>query len=468
MNMTRKRSVVWRFFKATGPDSRQCLLCKIFLSKHGKGTTTAMLRHLRTKHPAEVGFTKKNERRRPRTLPSNGQQLTEADDSQFCSVEVVLEEGDSYANPAVNEADFNSEINNILGSAEGGPVEQETEDASGHHPPKSRRNPRSLIWKYFERLESSARCRICKKELQFFDGSTSNLHRHMLKRHPGVSRRAGDVQKPPPSISTPGSSADTSRASVNVGVTEQRELSEEPEENPYIIITNDADVDSANNGVIETAKGGSVGQGTEEEASAHLPSKLRRTPRSSIWRHFEYLDTLAAARCRICQKKLQCYNGSTGNLHRHMLKRHPEMSQQKTVTANSAPAPMIGITEQREFSDAASGGERRVFRRERELIEALRRAQREEAQALEHQRELVERLRAVNAQEAAAEKEKIEILRKAQQEEAEDLSRQREELKIERAELQKKWEELEQEKEELLFSRGHSASCSYDKLSIPQ
>lgn len=93
----------------------------------------------------------------------------------------------------------------------------------------------------------------------------------------------------------------------------------------------------------------------------------------------------------------------------------------------------------------ASVGEKRVLRRERELIEALRAAQREEARALEHQRELLEKLRAVNAREAAAEREQIESLRTAQLEEAKDLSRQREEVEKEKSELLKMLEELQRQ-----------------------
>lgn len=88
--------------------------------------------------------------------------------------------------------------------------------------------------------------------------------------------------------------------------------------------------------------------------------------------------------------------------------------------------------------------QKRMFKKERELIQALRRTQKEEARALEHQRELLEKLRAANAREAAADREEIESLRKAQQEEAKELNAQREELQREKAELQKKWEELQQ------------------------
>ncbi|KAM7424056.1 hypothetical protein PAMA_000426 [Pampus argenteus] len=247
-----------------------------------------------------------------------------------------------------------------------------------------------------------------------------------------------------------------------------------------ITAVNESDIHSAINGILESTQGAPVEQReTDKEASGHRGLKRRRNTRSLIWKHFERLESLAAARCRICKKKIQCFDSSTSNLHRHMSKRHPGASQVASnvqtpplsksshgLNANgdtSTPPVTVKVIEQREFSDViedsrVSGEETCVFRRQWELIDALRRVQREEARALEHQRELLEKLRAVNAREAAAEREQIESLRKAQQEEAKDLSRQREELQTEKATLQKKWKELKQQKEELLFSRGQLAS----------
>lgn len=46
--------------------------------------------------------------------------------------------------------------------------------------------------------------------------------------------------------------------------------------------------------------------------------------RSWIWSHFESFD--GSARCRICSERLQaCKGGSTGNMHRHMSAKHPEV-----------------------------------------------------------------------------------------------------------------------------------------------
>ncbi|XP_043993987.1 zinc finger BED domain-containing protein isoform X5 [Gambusia affinis] len=294
---------------------------------------------------------------------------------------------------------------------------------------------------------------------------------------------------------------------------------------------NNSDPSTAVSGLCETSPRGSLAHLIHEDDLSHIPNKQSRR-RSLIWRLFEHLDNLNAARCRICMKKLH-KSGGISNLRRHLVKRHPKVLSEllstnhrpavpsqdvnaagvsresyigtephpvKLVlddgeshimtTLNEPDIPAINklpgipqgesaekIIEAEDSNGDGTGGtmwdsgqkwfpvrssfpsaglkisrqpevEVRVFERELELIEALRRTQREEAQALQQQRELLERLQTVGAREAAADRETIESLRKAQQEEADELIRQKEELEKEKAELRKKWEELYQEKEE--------------------
>ncbi|KAM8894569.1 uncharacterized protein AB9W97_011117 isoform 1-T6 [Spinachia spinachia] len=333
----------------------------------------------------------------------------------------------------LNEAEGNCAIDGIPDSVQGHPVEGiRHEEAREHRPVKRKRNKRSLIWRHYEELDSlaAARCCICKKLQSFEGGSTSNLHRHMSNRHPEVFSQLAADRRPPP----PTHSSHISDANVEV-------------------VLEDGDSDTLNstmNGIQVCTQGDPAKLMRHKEKSDDHPVTHRRSKRSLIWRHYEQLDSLAAARCRICMKKLQYYEGgSTSNLHRHMCKRHPEMFSQlladglppppphsshiSGVNGNTIVPPKIaGATgKPRQFS--ATKGENRIVRRERELIEALRSAQREEARALEHQRELLEKLRAMNAREAAAEREQIESLRTAQLEEAKDLSRQREEVQKEKS-----------------------------------
>uniref|UniRef100_A0A3Q1F0E0 Stress response protein NST1-like n=1 Tax=Acanthochromis polyacanthus TaxID=80966 RepID=A0A3Q1F0E0_9TELE len=456
-----------------------CLLCSSFLQKNMNGSTTSMLRHLRVKHPTLV----RNGQVSETTTSSDMQDMDVDEEQQFCSVEVVLEDGDSDVTAPVNEADMTSaDINGLLDVSQDGPAEQMTRsEADDDRPVLRTQHKRSLIWRYFELLDSlnAARCRICKKKLQYSYGGTSNLRRHLSKRHPKVFSALVANGQQTPTLNPSQDSKTNGDTDETFRMTEQRRLPVETAlENGDSDVTapvNETDMTSADiNGLLDVSQDGPAEQMTRSEADdnrsvGHTPHK-----RSLIWRYFEHLDSLNAARCRICMKKLQYSYGSTSNLRRHLLKRHPKVfsalvaNGQQTPTLNpSQDAKTNGdtdetfrMTEQRRLPGAlkvsgASEGERRVFRRERELIEALRRAQKEEARALEHQRELLERLRAADAREAAAEREKIESLRKAQQEEANELSRQREELQKEKAELHKKWEELQQEREGLLLlSRG--------------
>uniref|UniRef100_A0A3B4V8W1 BED-type domain-containing protein n=1 Tax=Seriola dumerili TaxID=41447 RepID=A0A3B4V8W1_SERDU len=211
------------------------------------------------------------------------------------------------------------------------------------------------------------------------------------------------------------------------------------------------------------------------------PPREMTRKRSMVWGFFKTVDS-QSVQCLLCRGyQSRQVQGSTTAMLRHLRVKHPKEVFSRLVADGLKPPPSssncsVELSQRKlidiEFQNIiyfmlcfyciqgrnetkSSDGERRVLRRERELIEALRRTQKEEARALEHQRELLEKLRAADAKEAAVEREKIESLRKAQQEEAKELNTQREELQKEKAELQKKWEELQQEREELLlFSRG--------------
>ncbi|XP_069379571.1 uncharacterized protein [Paralichthys olivaceus] len=324
---------------------------------------------------------------------------------------------------------------------------------------------RSVAWRFFKSVNSrSVQCLLCSGLQSKQQGSTTSMLRHLRLKHPGeVSKKfRGRASE----------AVHTNRNGHQEAHTDMESALEDGESDMHETV-NESDISSSVTGVQEAAQGDPAGQAAHRQAfddGDNHPVRCTRHKRSLIWRHFEHLDSLNAARCLICMKKLQCNEGGgTSNLRRHMLKRHPEMFA-RLVADGLKPFPpesshgsnTNGDTskEQRQQSGVlpcprAFEGEKRLLRREQELIEALRRTQKEEARALDHQRELLEKVRAADAREAAAEWKKIESLRKAQQEEAKELGRQREELKKERTELQKKCEELQQEREELLsFSRG--------------
>lgn len=314
----------------------------------------------------------------------------------------MVEDGDSDCVVAVDEGEVNSSMNDIEGAGQDLPTEDNQ---------KSKRK-RSWIWRHFNLLDGLAavHCRICSRKLQS-NGGTSNLIRHLSKKHPQLLR----TQQPHSSLGS----------NVNDGSSAQLE---------------------------DTRQGVPLELMTHEKAGDFFPVG---SDRKLIWRHFDLLESLAAARCRICMKKMQYLRGSsTRNLFRHMSKRHPQLCSQLTDRSNiNGDALMTVETENDQL------------KKEKELIEVLRTAQRKEADAVEEEKVLLKRLQAENAREAEAaeaEKQHIESLRRAQQEEAEDLSRQKEELQREKEELQKekeelqkKWEELRKEREKLiLFSDG--------------
>lgn len=95
----------------------------------------------------------------------------------------------------------------------------------------------------------------------------------------------------------------------------------------------EADGDSNTFAAEKTSTNGT--QETEHEDSDKQTSDdpLTGRRRSWIWSHFESFD--GSARCRICSERLQaCKGGSTGNMHRHMSAKHPEVF--KTPISHSA------------------------------------------------------------------------------------------------------------------------------------
>jgi len=105
-----------------------------------------------------------------------------------------------------------------------------------------------------------------------------------------------------------------------------------------IITLNETD-DPINNGLPDSMQGHSAQQTTHAEVSGERHE--RQTHRNSlIWRHFERLDSLNAARCLICTKKLQCFqSGGTSNLHQHLSKRHPKVFSE-LLSNRKHPSPL--------------------------------------------------------------------------------------------------------------------------------
>uniref|UniRef100_A0A4W5PMH2 SIN3-HDAC complex associated factor, like n=1 Tax=Hucho hucho TaxID=62062 RepID=A0A4W5PMH2_9TELE len=187
--------------------------------------------------------------------------------------------------------------------------------------------------------------------------------------------------------------------------------------------------------------------------------------RSVVWSFFRAVDEKKVT-CLLClETVLHC--GHTTNMLRHLRSKHlneyssaAASKDRRSVAADDNSQPMM-INSEDYCDDAfdvmgACEGEVRVLERERELTEALRRAQQQEARALEQQRELLETLRRANTREASAEKVALETLRRSQEQEARSLQREREDLQRERVELQMEKERMQREREELECLRRES------------
>uniref|UniRef100_A0A8C5I4M6 Uncharacterized LOC114480107 n=1 Tax=Gouania willdenowi TaxID=441366 RepID=A0A8C5I4M6_GOUWI len=320
---------------------------------------------------------------------------------------------------------------------------------------------RSVVWSYFKTTESqSVQCLLCSDYLlKRVQSSTSTMLNHLRIKHPVefcLEASGPGVE----STTIPGLNPDGNT---------------------------DEDICAATiMGVMHPTQGDPGGELMHAQTCDDPPTGRVRPKRSLIWKYFERLEGLSASRCHICMKDIQCGdNGGTSNLRRHVLKRHPHVFSE--LLANGQPSPHSNSSQdiqdngkmdeacspakkikapgkhkgfspdRKHFADVPVNAdeERIMFRKEMELIDALRRTQREEARTLEHQRELLEKLRSAGLREAAAERKEIELLRIAQQVEAEDLKRQREELQREKSELRRQQEELQLDREQLLSFKAH-------------
>ncbi|KAJ7986166.1 hypothetical protein DPEC_G00347960 [Dallia pectoralis] len=350
----KKRSVVWSFFRPVDDRKVTCLLCLETVLHCGH--TTNMLRHLRTKHLNEYSSAASDDRRSGAADDKNQPMMIS--NGEYCDVEVALEEEQPPEQAAsVSDADIASAINGILKAAgdhvvvaETGAGIEERHVVAGAAPSGRKW---SSVWTHYERLEDQNRalCLICMEKIQH-QSSTSNLLRHLSKRHPeDFARLEGHIKKPKP------------RA-----------------------------------GQITSRKDGDSGTKHSSFARRMGGAALKQSPVSPS---VDVFDVMGA-----CE------------------------------------------------------GEVRVLERERELTEALRRAQQQEARALEQQRELLETLRRASAREASAEKEGLETLRRTQEQEARSLHREREDLQKERVALQIEKERMRREREEMECLRRQSGQES--------
>lgn len=112
-------------------------------------------------------------------------------ENDFFCIFSVEEDDNADSTAPSNETAISSSINGTLETSREGSPQAKQAAPGGEGEDQSVKKPRrrSMIWQHFKRLESlkAVQCQICMKKLQWFTGGcTSNLHRHMSKRHPRV------------------------------------------------------------------------------------------------------------------------------------------------------------------------------------------------------------------------------------------------------------------------------------------
>uniref|UniRef100_A0AAY4BX16 BED-type domain-containing protein n=1 Tax=Denticeps clupeoides TaxID=299321 RepID=A0AAY4BX16_9TELE len=199
MAAARKRSVVWSYFHAENDKRVLCMICMKTVLYFGH--TTNMLRHLRTKHPTEFadgGPRNRATRTAEPSVPNNNSSSGgEGGGGAAASPPVAVVVEDDAA-PLESDTEMDGAIEGILRAAAGDeavtegqhaerlPQEEEEEEEEGGRvaaPTTSRKW--SAVWAHYEKVEQQqrARCLLCGDKLQYHS-STSNLLRHLLKRHP--------------------------------------------------------------------------------------------------------------------------------------------------------------------------------------------------------------------------------------------------------------------------------------------
>uniref|UniRef100_A0A182PAM3 BED-type domain-containing protein n=1 Tax=Anopheles epiroticus TaxID=199890 RepID=A0A182PAM3_9DIPT len=164
----------------------------------------------------------------------------------------------------------------------------------------------STVWKHFDRMGAGAKCHYCKNIFAFSSGSTANLKRHLARKHP-LDPLDGSLV-----------------SSLNEMV-ESEPSSPTDEEQSW------NDRNDSNNGNGENDGNDTWNDGIEgiiipkiEHRSSPVESIPKGTVASSVWQHYDRDGT--SAKCHYCLKMIAFSSGSTSNLKKHLVRKHPAAS----------------------------------------------------------------------------------------------------------------------------------------------
>ncbi|XP_035272386.1 caldesmon isoform X2 [Anguilla anguilla] len=469
----RKRSVVWSFFQDDlSSKSAACILCAENIQHCGN--TTNMLKHLRSKHQEELTNTTRRRRFGDVTRGPMSQLEPKQTDDITENAEMHMSEMDDQQTEQ-EPLEGNEEMGRAISDGFNGALALSV----------TKNRKRSAVWRYYQDGfdKNKVLCLVCSENIHY-PQNTSNLLRHLRKKHPGeygdiegcLKERSGERARALAGRAPHNSVADNEEV-IQVSI-----ITGEPEEQERI---SSEEASRAVSDIVEEAFSLSV-----------QPSKKR----SAVWSYYERGEDANKVLCLLCSENIH-YRQNTSNLLRHLRKKHPEKNVDMKRRGPSAGGPRAAAAD-RAFpqhalpSDYRSLGacppgfvapitleesermrrtleqseqmrrtleqETRALERERELTEQLRRAQQQEARALEQQRELTEhlrraqeeemkRVRELEARALEQERQAVERLRRTQEQEAMAIEREREaleqlrrELEEDRKALQRDWDAARQ------------------------
>ncbi|GFR92103.1 zinc finger BED domain-containing protein 1 [Elysia marginata] len=293
-------SIIWQFVAKINEHEVRCLLCsKVFRLQ---GSTSNMLKHVQKEHPEE--FAQAAQRGGTITLPS----IPTENEHTHVRNEATADERSEISQNFSDEEDILSGADPDYTSEF---IANRSEEKRSHaqRPVLARarlkmgnfrqgrimknklrfgmkRKNQSIIWRFMIRLDpSGTMCQLCKKPFTY-EGSTSNMIKHLKKEHPeelAVVMGGGNISLPPAS------------------------------EADVAFMTN-PDTFSVESDQFVESKSSYI----RSHAKDHY---FRKKPTSLIWRFMNRMS-FDKVNCQICSKEFN-YVGSTSNMRKHVKLVHP-------------------------------------------------------------------------------------------------------------------------------------------------
>ncbi|XP_072376816.1 uncharacterized protein [Diabrotica undecimpunctata] len=338
-------SSVWKYFTKLSPSNiPQCNICLLKMSS--KSGTSNLWKHLNRKHP-DISADKDD---------SNSDQNSDSEEVQVHSDD---EKDCSEQNRS-----------NVTNVEEVNPDEEVST------------KKRSSVWKYFTTVPFSdiSRCNLCQTKMTYKSGTTSNLRKHLARKHPELStnkdgsivqdkaplefklqqkrgRKSSSHEIKAEAIDTTCEEVNTSRKRASSVWNYFRKLPDSKipcckicnlkmssksgtsnlwrhiaGKHPHIKADNDESSSDEESDDEESHK--EEGRKPHdnsiklEEVEISVVDNKGKKKRSSVWNYFTKLLPSNTLRCNICQTEMSSKSG-TSNLWRHIAGKHPQIQTDK-------------------------------------------------------------------------------------------------------------------------------------------